>query len=273
MMNEEEFKKVVRRGFDEASAGYDNPALKFFDNSAEHLVGCFTLKGDEHILDAATGTGKVAIVAAKRLPNGRVTGFDLSEGMLNRAREKAAAERLKNIMFHCADVHETNYPPHCFDGLTCSFGVFFWTDMVTTLQQLIRTVKPGGFIAMTSFADGSFKPQSDLCLDRFKQYGVKLPETYSWQRLDHPEKHAELLKTVGLQTIDSHIEPMGYYLKDALQWWDLVYYTGFRGFLNQLSAQQAEQYKAEHLAEIAKTADRKGIYLNVDVIFTTARKK
>ena len=272
-MNEEEFKKVVRKGFDEASAGYDNPALRFFDNSARHMVQGLTLNGDEHVLDAATGTGKVAIAAAKRLPNGRVMGFDLSDGMLNRAREKAAVERLKNIMFHCADVHAAHFPADTFDGLTCGFGVFFWTDMAATLQQLVRTVKPGGFIAMTSFADGSFKPQSDLCLERFKQYGVKLPETYSWQRLDNHAKHAELLTTVGLKNIESHTEPMGYYLKDALQWWDLVYYTGFRGFLNQLSVEQAERYKAEHLAEIAKTADGQGIYLNVDVIFTTACKK
>lgn len=271
-MNEEDFKKIVRQGFDEASVGYDNPAMKFFDNSAEHLIEGLTLKGDEHILDAATGTGKVAIAAARRLPKGRVTGFDLSEGMLTRGRQKAQTQNLRNILFHCADVNETDYPNDNFDGLTCSFGVFFWTDMVTTLQRLVRTIKPGGFAAITSFADGSFKPHSDLCLDRFKQYGVKLPETYSWQRLDNHEKHAELLKTVGLTRIESYTQPMGYYLKDARQWWDLVYYTGFRGFLNQLSAPQVEQYKAEHLHEIAKTADRQGIYLNVNVIFSTARK-
>ncbi|MGE0268075.1 MAG: class I SAM-dependent methyltransferase [Candidatus Omnitrophota bacterium] len=272
-MNEEEFKKAVRKGFDEASAGYDKPAMRFFDNSAEHMVGGLALKGDEHILDAATGTGKVALAAARRLPKGRVTGFDLSDGMLNRAREKARENDLNNILFHSADVDGADFPPDYFDGLTCGFGVFFWTDMITALQKLIRFVKPGGFVAFTSFADGSFKPQSDLCLDRFKQYGIKMPDTYSWQRLDHPDKHRELLTTVGLNQIDSHAAPMGYYLTDALQWWDLVTYTGFRGFLNQLSEEQVQRYKTEHLEEIARTSDDQGIRLNVNVIFSIARKK
>lgn len=271
-MNEEDFKKVVRKSFDEASAGYDKPAMRFFDNSAEHLVKGLALKGDEHVLDASTGTGKVAIAAAGRLKNGRVTGFDLSDGMLTRAREKAREKNLNNILFHRADADETDFPPDYFDGLTCGFGVFFWTDMLTPLRRLIRFVKPGGFVAITSFSDGSFKPQSDLCLDRFKQYGIKMPESYSWQRLDHPDKHRELLIAAGLTRIESQTAPMGYYLPDAQQWWDLVTYTGFRGFLNQLSESQVRQYKAEHLEEIAKTSGDQGIYLNVDVIFSTARK-
>ena len=272
-MNDSEFKKIVRKGFDEASIGYDKPAMKFFDNSAEHLVASLALKGHEHLLDVATGTGKAALAAAGRLKNGRVTGIDLSEGMLERAKAKAERAGLKNISFERADVEELNFTNNTFDGILCSFGMFFFSDMDGVLKKLIPTIKSGGFVAMTSFADGSFRPLADLTLERFKQYGIKLPDSYTWQRLDSHEKHARLFNTAGLKNISSSTKPMGYYLPDADAWWDIVTYTGFRSFLNQLSPEDAKRYKEEHLPEISRTADGKmGIKLNVDVIFTTGYK-
>lgn len=66
---------------------------------------------------------------------------------------------------------------------------------------------------------------------------------------------------------------MGYYLNDAGEWWDIVTYTGFRSFLNQLSPENAKRYQQEHLPEISRTAEgNKGIKLTVDVIFSTGFK-
>ncbi len=269
-MNDSEFKNVVRKGFDQASIGYDNSPMRFFDKSAVRLVELSALKGNEIILDVATGTGKVALAAAKHLKNGKVIGIDLSEGMLDCAKVKAQKAGLTNILFKCEDIDHASFPNNYFDGIFCSFGVFFFSDMQNLISKLIQTMKPGSFFAITSFADGSFRPLSDLTLERFKQYGVKLPDSYTWQRLDSHQKHYELLNTIGLKNINSHTEPMGYYLKNTNEWWDIVYYTGFRSFLNQLSVEQVERYKEEHLKEISKTSDKQGILLNVDVIFTIA---
>lgn len=271
-MNEEDFIKAVRRGFDEASAGYDNPALKFFDNAARHLVDMFPLKGHEHMLDVATGTGKVALAAASRLNTGKVTGVDLSSGMLNCAKIKAQSAGLTNISFQCEDVNHLKLPDAHFDGISSSFGMFFFSDMQGVLAKLTRALKSGGFVAITSFADGSFRPLSDVILEQFKQYGAQLPETYSWQRLDSHAKHFELFDAAGFKRIDSHTKQMGYYLTNEQECWDLVYYTGFRGFLNQLSSEDAERYKQEYLAKIRKTVEKDGVWLDVNTIFTIAYK-
>ena len=269
---EEEYKKIVQGAFDEASDGYDNPSMRFFDNSAEHLIKQLSLGGNEHIADIATGTGKVALLAAKRLPGGRVTAVDISEGMLSRAREKARLGGVSNISFLCQDVDKVDFPGHAFDGLLCSFGVHFWSDMQGSLKRLTRSIKPGGFVAMTSFASGSFDPQSTLLLNRFKQYGVKLPDHYTWERLDSQKKTRELLESVGLTAIRTEQSSMGYYLTSVSQWWDIVRFSGFRAFLNQLPAERVEHFKSENLGEIEKTANGKGIYLNVETIFSIAYK-
>lgn len=272
-MNNQEFKKIIRQGFDEASSGYDNPAMRFFDKSAAYLVELFNLSGDENILDVATGTGKIALQLAEKLKNGKVTGLDLSEGMLDQARAKADQKQLTNVSFICSDIQEAKFPDSSFDGATCGFGVFFWSNMEETLRQIAKWIKPGGFFAMTSFFGPSFTPLSTLCLDRFKKYGVKLPDSYTWERLDHPDKHARLLESSGFIDIKSETKPMGYFLKNADEWWDLVCHTGFRSFLNQLSANDKTRFKKEHLEEIEKTKTKDGILLQVDVIFTVAKKK
>jgi ubiquinone/menaquinone biosynthesis C-methylase UbiE len=99
-------KYKINETFDAASAGYDKPALRFFIHAADRLVASMVLAGDEHILDVACGTGTVALACARRLGNGRVTGVDLSEGMLEKARAKAQSQPLNNLAFHCADLED-----------------------------------------------------------------------------------------------------------------------------------------------------------------------
>lgn len=269
-MNDFQFRQFIKNGFNEASVGYDNPAMRFFDKTAEHLVSSLLLKGNEHVLDIATGTGKLARELLKRLPQGHVDALDLSEGMLSHAQE--TLKKFSNVNFHCVDVNDAQFSKNSFDGLCSSFGVFFWPNMQATLEQLLSFLKPGGFFAMTSFFDGSFMPLSEKCLKRFEAYDLKLPKSYTWQKLDSLEKHHDLLKSVGLKNITSHRKAMGYDLKDPEEWWDIVRYTGFRSFLNQLSEVQVKQYKEEHLQEIMAHMTDQGIYLNVDVIFTIANK-
>lgn len=272
MMNEKECKSAIQTAFDEASEGYDLPALRFFDNSAHHLVENISLKGHEHVLDIATGTGKIALEAARRLIKGQVTGIDMSEGMLSRARKKASTEGLTNIVFQHIDVDRAMFAENYFDGLTCGFGIHFWSNMEKSLARLTRFLKPGSFVAITSFTEGSFEPQTELTLKRFESYGVKLPDSYTWKRLASIEKCESLLKRIGMKNIRCHRAQMGYPMKSADEWWDLLRYSGFRAYLNRLSPEQVQRYKAENLKEIWQAASKDGVFLNVDVIFALAHK-
>ena len=271
-MSDQDYKKTVSDAFDEASAGYDRAALQFFDNTARELVKWVPMKGREHVLDAACGTGKVAIEAAQRLKLGRVTGIDLSEGMLKQARAKASSLGLANVYFERTDVDRAAFDPESFDGLFCSFGVHFWADMHRSLERLLKAVKPGGFVAITSFADGSFEPQAGLTLKRFQNYGIKLPATYTWEKLDAEKKVQGLLEGLGLADLKLRRAQMGHPLSAPEEWWDLVRYTGFRAFLNKMTPEQTQSFQRENLEEIRHSAHPDGIRLSVEVIFALARK-
>jgi hypothetical protein len=61
-------------------------------------------------------------------------------------------------------------------------------------------------------------------------------------------------------------------LKDAGEWWDIVWNSGIESALSPLPPEQAQRFKAEHLAEVSTLATPNGIWLNVPTIFATGRK-
>ena len=113
-MDEHERKLHIKNTFNTVSEGYDNPALRFFINSAKKLPDIFQFKGDEQVLDVATGTGIAALELAGALPQGKVTGIDFSDGMLNQAKSKAAALQLNNTEFLHMDMQTIAFPRQPF---------------------------------------------------------------------------------------------------------------------------------------------------------------
>lgn len=97
------------------------------------------------IIDLATGTGDVAFALARRLPQATVTGLDLSEGMLDKAREKAAGtEKAANISFVQGDCLATGLPDACADVVTIAYGVRNFADIAAGYREMMRILRPGG---------------------------------------------------------------------------------------------------------------------------------
>lgn len=270
-MDDAERKAQIRHVFDTVADGYDNPALQLFPRSAEHLVRHLGLAGHEHVLDLACGTGTVSLRMAREVPRGRVTGIDLSDGMLAQAARKAAAQRIDNVDFRCMDMDALDFPDDHFDAAASGFGVFFLPDMAGGLRRVARCLKPGARVAVSSFADGAFAPLDTLFLERIRRYGVE-PPPLSWKRLDQPEKIRALFADSGLETVAVRREQVGYYLNDAEAWWDLLWHSGYRGLLDRLSFNDLIAFKAEHLREIAALAGARGLWLDVAILIGLGRK-
>lgn len=270
MDNQERIQKI-KATFNDAATGYDRPALRFFKAAAQHLADSMDFRGSERVLDVACGTGAVALECARRLDTGSVTGVDLSEGMLQRAKEKALEQGLDNLEFLCRDLHAMDFAPASFDAASCGFGIFFLPDMEAGLRTIAQHVKPGGAIGITSFTGAMMEPMSQQFVERIQAYGVQVPPL-SWKRLDDADKHAALYQAAGLESVATRTEQVGYDLAGFDEWWDILWHSGFRGLLNQLSASDLAKFRREHGEEVETLGAEHGLWLNVEVLISVGHK-
>lgn len=102
----------------------------------------------QKILDLATGTGDFAFEALKLRPE-KVIGYDISEGMMNYGRAKAAKMNVSGIVeFVKGDSENMQFPGNYFDAITVGFGVRNFENLEKGLKEMHRVVKPGGKIAI-----------------------------------------------------------------------------------------------------------------------------
>jgi len=266
-MNEQELKAFFKSTFNAVADGYDSPAMRFFPESAGRIASCLDLRGDEHVLDVATGTGIVALTLAKDLPDGRVIGIDFSEGMLARAMWKKATGNVHNVTFAEMDMQSLEFPDRHFDVAVSAFSIFFVEDMKKLLVHIVGKVKRGGKVLVTTFYENAFSPLVGLFLDRLQKYGIQAP-TMAWKRVATEEQCTALFNEAGLHHIKSERVACGYYLGNTSDWWYIICNGGFRGLVNQLSADDLERFQEEHLAEVEALASGQGIWLEMNILYT-----
>jgi ubiquinone/menaquinone biosynthesis C-methylase UbiE len=121
---------------------------------SEQLVETLRILPGERVLDVASGSGNAALAAARR-SWGKVVSSDYVPSLLERGRERAAAERLE-IEFVEADAQNLPFEDASFDVVTSIYGAMFAPDQQKTADELLRVVKPGGRIGMGNWTpDGS----------------------------------------------------------------------------------------------------------------------
>lgn len=116
---------------------------------SESLAEALEIVPDERVLDVACGSGNGAIAAARRSWGG-VVGADYVPALLERGRERAAAERL-DVEFVEADAQALPFEDASFDVAMSIFGAMFAPDQEKTAAELLRVVKPGGRIGMANW--------------------------------------------------------------------------------------------------------------------------
>jgi demethylmenaquinone methyltransferase/2-methoxy-6-polyprenyl-1,4-benzoquinol methylase len=113
------------------------------------------LKGlaPKYILDVATGTGDVAIMASRLLNPDKIIGIDISDGMLDIGRKKTAKLGLQgSIELLNGDSEAINFDDNSFDAVTVAFGVRNFQRLEKGLSEIKRVLKPGGKLVVLEFS-------------------------------------------------------------------------------------------------------------------------
>lgn len=150
-------KEQVRSMFDRIAPRYDfmNRFLSAGIDTGwrKKAIRLFQKDRPLHLLDVATGTGDMAIMAAKMLNPQKITGIDISEKMLQMGREKIEKQRLGTIIeLSTGDGETINFPDYTFDGVMVAFGVRNFENLEKGLQEIFRVMKPGAQLVVLEFS-------------------------------------------------------------------------------------------------------------------------
>lgn len=154
--NQESKKSQVRRMFDTIAPSYDrlNHLLSFnFDRLwRKRLVKMVAAENPNMVIDVATGTGDVALAIARRMPEAKVVGIDLSEGMLAVAKEKSkGSEVTERIEWLVGDGEALPTEDGVADVVTVVFGIRNFQNAEAGIAEAFRTLRSGGCYMVMEF--------------------------------------------------------------------------------------------------------------------------
>ena len=132
----------------------------------EELCEALDLRSGQKVLDVAAGNGNVSLAAARRWCD--VVATDYVPALLERARERAAGERL-DLKVREADAEELPFADGTFDVVVSTFGVMFTPDQDRAVAEMVRVCRQGGRIGLANWTPEGFIGQV------FKTIGKHVP--------------------------------------------------------------------------------------------------
>ncbi|WP_224489597.1 bifunctional demethylmenaquinone methyltransferase/2-methoxy-6-polyprenyl-1,4-benzoquinol methylase UbiE [Robertkochia flava] len=142
-------KQQVTQMFDTISGNYDglNRVISFGIDVKwrKKVVAAIAASRPLTVLDIATGTGDLAIQIAEAVPQAKITGLDISPGMLKVGKEKVSKKNLDSrIDMVIGDSEALPFDENTFDAITVAFGVRNFEHLEKGLTEICRVLKPGG---------------------------------------------------------------------------------------------------------------------------------
>jgi demethylmenaquinone methyltransferase/2-methoxy-6-polyprenyl-1,4-benzoquinol methylase len=166
------------------------------------------------VLDVATGTADVAIMAYHMLHPKKIIGIDISDGMLNLGKKKIERQGLQDVIeLRNGDSETINYPGNSFDAITVAFGVRNFQNLEKGLAEMLRVLKPGGKLVVLEFSRPKQKGFKVLYNFYMKVIAPKAGRIFannkdayqylnnSVQAFPEREKFTELMKQTGYSKI------------------------------------------------------------------------
>jgi SAM-dependent methyltransferase len=137
-----------------------NPTLdRWYGDATRQMLDQARIQPGQRILDVAAGAGEPAVSAAERVgPGGYVLATDISEGIVELARQVAHERGLRQVETRAMDGEKLDLPDASFDAVLCRLGLMYMPHPVTALREWRRALKAGGRVAVAVFSTPDRNP-------------------------------------------------------------------------------------------------------------------
>lgn len=191
-----------------------------YELGAAQFVTRLGLAPGERVLDVATGTGNVAIPAART--GAVVTGLDIAPNLVTQARARAVAERLA-ARFDIGNAEALPYGDDEFDTAVSMFGVMFAARPELASAELLRVVRPGGRIVLANWTPTSFIGEMLKATSRYAPPAAGMPSPLLWGTEPTVQERfgtgvSALLMTRRIMTFEFPLDPAGV-VSEFIQWY------------------------------------------------------
>jgi len=147
-------RRVQRYGWDRAAADYEALWQAQLAAAQARLLSCAALAPGERVLDVACGTGLITLAAARAVgATGSVIGVDVSERMVDAARDRARHQQLANASFARMDGERLDLPSASFDVALCALGLMYMPDAEQAVREMRRVLRPGGRLVLAVWGE------------------------------------------------------------------------------------------------------------------------
>ncbi len=143
----------IERVYSAYSRVYDRVFGRVFQDSRVTLAAAIDALPGESVLEVGVGTGLLLPLYAGRC---RITGIDLSAGMLDKARDRVAGLGLPDVTLEVMDAGAMTFADDSFDVAVAAYVVTAVPDHRAVMNEMVRVVRPGGRILLLNhFVNGS----------------------------------------------------------------------------------------------------------------------
>lgn len=254
--------------FYNARTNYDNNVTR---DRAIALLDYATPFPGQSVLDVATGTGNIAIEAAKKVgTSGSVIGIDIATELLRIAQQKIQAENLFNVQLIEVDAEAYQPQSNEFDAIYCSYAIMLFPNIPTILRNWYRCLKSGGLIAFTCSSEDSYSALS--IIEACAKHGITLPNLH--EPLGTPDRIQHLLTQAKFNQIEIRSRQLGTYLslEKAQSRWNGQFWLHIDNPLRELNPEKIRLIKASYDDEIAALETAQGIWQEELIYYVVARK-
>jgi SAM-dependent methyltransferase len=219
---------------------------RWYGEATRQMLDLARVQPGQRILDIAAGAGEPAVSAAERVgPGGYVLATDISEGIVELARQVALERGLKQIETRAMDGENPDLPDACFDAVLCRLGLMYMPHPVTALREWRRVLKPGGRVAVAVFSTPERNPWGAVPASIFRRR-AELPPPLPGQpgpfSLGAPGMLESLFREAGFAGPEVRAVPVPHRATSAAEYVQVAReaFGGFNAMMAERSAEERE---------------------------------